>query len=43
MLVILTGIYAINFLDRQVLVILLQDIKHEFILTDSQLGLWSSW
>lgn len=43
MLIILTGIYAINFLDRQVLVILLQDIKLEFTLTDSQLGLLSGF
>ncbi|HEY8571558.1 MFS transporter [Phenylobacterium sp.] len=35
----LLGIYIINFLDRQVLNILTEDIKHELHLSDTQLGL----
>jgi MFS family permease len=35
----LLGIYVLNFLDRQVLNILTEDIKHELHLSDTQLGL----
>src|SRR4030095_8242987 len=35
----LLGIYIINFLDRQVLNILIEDIKLELHLTDTQMGL----
>lgn len=35
----LLGIYVINFLDRQVLNILIEDIKLELKLTDTQMGL----
>jgi MFS family permease len=35
----LLGIYIINFLDRQVLNILIEDIKLELTLTDTQMGL----
>jgi MFS family permease len=38
-LVVLVLVYAINTMDRQVLALLLEDIKLEFQLTDSQLGL----
>lgn len=36
---ILTGVYAFNFIDRQILVILQEQIKEELLLTDTQLGL----
>ena len=35
----LLGIYIVNFLDRQVLNILIEDIKLELTLTDTQMGL----
>ncbi len=38
-LLVLVLVYAINIMDRQVLALLLEDIKREFQLTDSQLGL----
>ena len=38
-LFILTGVYAFNFIDRQVLVILQEPIKAELGLSDTQLGL----
>ena len=38
---ILCAVYAVNFLDRQILAILLQSIKEELRLTDVQLGLLS--
>jgi MFS family permease len=38
-LMILVLVYAINIMDRQVLALLLEDIKLEFALTDTQLGL----
>jgi MFS family permease len=38
-LILLLVIYTLNFLDRQVLNILMEDIKHEFHLRDWQLGL----
>ncbi len=38
-LIMLVLVYAINTMDRQVLSLLLEDIKLEFELTDSQLGL----
>ncbi|MEI9931206.1 MAG: MFS transporter [Rhizomicrobium sp.] len=41
MLVALTLVYAANQIDRQLLGILLEPIRHEFRLTDSQLGLLS--
>jgi sugar phosphate permease len=34
-------VYAVNFLDRQILAILLQSIKQELRLSDVQLGLLS--
>ncbi len=40
-LFILTLTYASSFMDRQILSILLEDIKAEFTLTDTQLGLLS--
>lgn len=40
-LVILTLVYVVNYLDRQVLGILLPQIQTEFLLTDTQLGLLS--
>ena len=43
LLVALTGIFAINAIDRQVLGILQEDIKQELLLTDSQLGLLSGF
>lgn len=39
MLALLTFIYALNYLDRQIVVILQEPIKHEFGLQDWQLGL----
>ena len=38
-LFILTGMYAFNFIDRQILVILQEPIKAELMLNDTQLGL----
>jgi len=38
-LAILTIVYAFNFIDRQILVILQEPIKAELVLTDTQLGL----
>lgn len=38
-LYLLTGVYAINFIDRQILVILQESIKNELDLSDTQLGL----
>src|SRR5262245_25541666 len=40
-LTILCLVYAVNFLDRQILAILLQSIKQELQLTDTHLGLLS--
>ena len=41
MLTVLVMVYVMNFLDRQVLYILLEPIKEEFELSDGQLGLLS--
>ena len=38
-LFILTGVYAFNFIDRQILVILQEPIKADLGLSDTQLGL----
>ena len=38
-LVILTGVYIFNFIDRQILVIIQEQIKADLDLTDTQLGL----
>jgi len=38
-LFILTGVYAFNFIDRQILVILQEPIKNDLNLSDTQLGL----
>ena len=38
-LVLLTLVYAINFIDRQILVILQESIKADMGLSDTQLGL----
>jgi len=38
-LLVLTGVYTFNFIDRQILVILQESIKSELGLTDTQLGL----
>jgi len=43
LLIALTGVFMINALDRQILIILLEDIKQEFTLSDSQLGLVSGF
>ena len=43
LLIVLTALFSINALDRQILLILLQDIKEEFLLSDSQLGLLSGF
>src|SRR5439155_3557107 len=40
-LVLLTLVYVVNYLDRQILGILLPQIQKEFTLTDTQLGLLS--
>jgi len=37
----LTAVYVTNFMDRQILSILLESIKHAFTLSDSQLGMLS--
>lgn len=41
MLAVLTVVYIFNFIDRQILVILQEDIKAELLLSDTQLGLLS--
>ena len=41
MLAVLTMVYVFNFIDRQILVILQEDIKAELLLSDTQLGLLS--
>lgn len=38
-LLLLTGVYVFNFIDRQILVILQESIKEELALSDTQLGL----
>ena len=38
---VLTLVYALNFVDRQLLVILQEQIKEELLLSDTQLGLLS--
>ncbi len=38
-LLVLTGVYTFNFIDRQILVILQESIKAELGLSDTQLGL----
>ncbi|MGB0932084.1 MAG: spinster family MFS transporter [Chitinophagales bacterium] len=38
-LLILTGVYTFNFIDRQILVILQEPIKADLLLSDTQLGL----
>ena len=38
---VLCVVYVVNFVDRQVLAILLQSIKHDLGLTDLELGLLS--
>ena len=38
-LLILTGVYTFNFIDRQILVILQESIKTDLGLSDTQLGL----
>ena len=38
-LLVLTGVYTLNFIDRQILVILQEPIKAELDLSDTQLGL----
>ena len=38
-LLVLTGVYIFNFIDRQILVILQESIKEELSLSDTQLGL----
>ncbi len=40
-LFVLTLTYAASFMDRQIISILMEDIKAEFVLTDTQLGLLS--
>ena len=40
-LAVLTTVYVFNFIDRQILVILQEDIKHDLGLMDWQLGLLS--
>ena len=42
-LVMLTAVYALNFIDRQILVILQEPIKADMGLTDAQLGLLSGF
>ena len=42
-LFILTGVYAFNFIDRQILVILQESIKQDLGLSDTQLGLMSGF
>ncbi|MEM6319043.1 MAG: MFS transporter [Bacteroidota bacterium] len=38
-LLILTGVYTFNFIDRQILVIIQESIKKELLLSDTQLGM----
>jgi MFS family permease len=38
MLLVLTAIYGVNYVDRQILGILIEPIKHEFQLSDTQIG-----
>ena len=38
-LALLSSIYAINYIDRQILAVVLEPIKQDFQLSDSQLGL----
>ena len=33
-------VYAVSYMDRQIISILLDDLKAEFLLTDTQLGLY---
>jgi predicted MFS family arabinose efflux permease len=40
-LIVLTLVFALNYVDRQVLVILQESIKHELLISDTQLGLLS--
>lgn len=42
-LAVLTAVYIFNFIDRQILVILQEDIKVELALSDTQLGLLSGF
>lgn len=42
-LLMLTGVYVFNFIDRQILVILQESIKQELGLSDTQLGLMSGF
>ncbi|MEM8662049.1 MAG: MFS transporter, partial [Pseudomonadota bacterium] len=42
-LALLTAVYALNFIDRQILVILQEPIKAEMALSDAQLGLLSGF
>ena len=35
----LTLIYVVNYIDRQIMAILVEPIKAEFVLTDTQMGL----
>jgi len=42
-LAVLTTVYVFNFIDRQILVILQEDIKAELVLSDTQLGLLSGF
>src|SRR4051812_6364062 len=37
-LIVLVLVYAVNFIDRQIISILAQDIKHDLHLTDAQIG-----
>jgi len=37
----LFGVYVLNFVDRQILIILMEPIRHEFAFSDQQLGLLS--
>ena len=40
-LALLTAVYVVNYVDRNLLAILLQSIKEDLMLTDSELGLLS--
>jgi len=42
-LLLLTTVYVINYVDRQILAILLEPIKHAFSLSDTQLGFLSGF
>src|SRR5215475_4185741 len=37
-LAVLTAVYALNYLDRQILSILAEDVKRDLALTDAQIG-----